>query len=100
MIWKIIFPPTTNITPKKFNNKTELQSSTYQHNNNFFKKKLTRRLTPQSGRNSTAADTNSFPYFAVKCFRMSINSGTSAHLGEAKITLETASFKSMGQFLK
>jgi hypothetical protein len=31
---------------------------------------------------------------------MSINSGTSAHLGEAKITLETASFKSMGQFLK
>ena len=62
--------------------------------------KLTMRPTPQSGRNSTAAEINSFPYLAVKCLRTSMSSGMSAHLGDANITLATASFRSMGQFLE
>lgn len=61
--------------------------------------KLTMRLTPLSGRSSMAAEVNSFPYFTVKCFRISRSSGMSAHLGDANITLATASFKSIGQFL-
>ena len=62
--------------------------------------KLTKRLTPQSGRTSRAELMNSFPYFAAKCLRISISSGKSAHLGDAKITLDTASFRSMGQLLQ
>lgn len=62
--------------------------------------KLAIRFTPQSGRNSIAAETNSFPYLDVICFFTSTSSGMSEHLGDANITLETASFKSMGQFLK
>ena len=58
------------------------------------------RLTPHSGRSSTAAEMNSFPYFAVKCLRTSWSSGISAHLGDAKTTLVTASFRSIGQFLE
>lgn len=58
------------------------------------------RLTPQSGRSSTAAEINSFPYLDVKCFLISMSSGMSPHLGEANITLETASFRSIGQFLE
>lgn len=62
--------------------------------------KLARRFTPQSGRNSTAAETNSFPYLAVICFRTSMSSGISEHRGDANITLAMASFKSMGQCLR
>lgn len=62
--------------------------------------KLAKRFTPESGRNSTAAETNSFPYLAIICFRTSMSSGMSEHLGDANITLEIASFKSMGHFLK
>lgn len=58
------------------------------------------RPTPQSGRNSVAAELNSFPYLAVKCLRISVSSGISAHLGDANITLAIASFRSMGQFLE
>lgn len=61
---------------------------------------LTLRLTPHSGRSSTAAEIKSFPYLAVKCLRISMSSGMSEHLGDAKITLVIASFKSLGQFLK
>lgn len=62
--------------------------------------KHARRFTPQSGRNSTAAETNSFPYFDTICFFTSMSSGMSEHLGVANITLAIASFKSMGQCLK
>lgn len=63
-------------------------------------KERTKRLTPQSGRSSTAADTKSFPYFEVNILRTSMSSGISAHLGDANITLQIASFKSIGQFLE
>jgi hypothetical protein len=62
--------------------------------------KLAKRFTPQLGRTSIAAEANSFPYFDVICFFTSASSGMSEHLGVANITLATASFKSMGQFLK
>lgn len=62
--------------------------------------KLTMLLTPHSGRTSSAAIMNSFPYFATNCFRTSMISGMSAHLEDANITLEMASFNSTGQFLK
>ena len=61
--------------------------------------KLTIRPTPQLGRSSRAAEVNSFPYFAVKCLETSLSSGISSHLADANMTLEIASFKSMGQFL-
>lgn len=57
------------------------------------------RFTPLSGRNSRAAEANSFPYFAVKFFRASTSSGMSEHLGAANITLVIASFRSIGQVL-
>jgi len=62
--------------------------------------RLAKRFTPQSGRNSTAAETNSRPYLAIICFFTTTSSGISEHLGDANITLEIASFKSMGQFLE
>lgn len=58
------------------------------------------RPTPEFGRRSRAAVTNSFPYFAEKCFLTSVSSGMSEHLGDAKITLAIASFRSIGQFLR
>lgn len=63
------------------------------------KSEHTIQLTPQSGRSSIALEINSFPYFAVKCFRISKSSGMSAHLGDANIKLAISSFKSIGQFL-
>lgn len=56
-------------------------------------------LTPQSGLNSRAAVVNSLPYFVKNCWRTSINSWTSAHLGDANITLDIASCRSTGQAL-
>lgn len=67
--------------------------------NNLIQLELTILLTPQSGRSSRADVTNSFPYFATNCLRTSVSSGISAHLGDANITLDIASFRSMGQFL-
>lgn len=60
---------------------------------------LTVRLTPESGRSSDAADTNSFPYFAVNKFLICNKSGTSEHLWEAKIMLDIASRNSGGHSL-
>jgi hypothetical protein len=60
---------------------------------------LTVRLTPQSGRNSVAAATNSFPYLVINKLRRCINSGKSEHLPDAKIILAIASRNSMGHSL-
>lgn len=57
------------------------------------------RLTPQSGKSSVAAATNSFPYLDANDNCTCSNSGRSAHLGAAKHTLEMASFKSRGHSL-
>ena len=70
-----------------------------EQNNAAITWKLTKRLTPQSGLTSSAEAMNSFPYFAKNCFRTSMSSGMSAHLGDANTTPATASLKSMGQLL-
>lgn len=60
---------------------------------------LTVRLTPESGRSSETAKTNSFPYFEVNKFLICNKSGTSEHLGAANIMLATASRSSVGHSL-
>lgn len=62
--------------------------------------KLTRLLTQASGRRSTAAETKSLPYFFSKRSRIRPSSGSSEHLGAAKIKLQIPSFKSAGHSLK
>jgi len=57
------------------------------------------KFAPPSGRNS-ASETNILPYFDMKCIFTSRSSGISVHNRLAYITLEIASFKSPGQFLK
>lgn len=64
-----------------------------------FESQLTVRLTPESGRSSDAAMTNSFPYFVANKFFTCNKSGTSEHLGEAKIMLAIASLSSIGHSL-
>jgi len=61
--------------------------------------RLTARLTPESGRSSDAAMLNSFPYFAASKFLICSKSGTSEHLGAAKIMLAIASRNSAGHSL-
>jgi hypothetical protein len=56
-------------------------------------------FTPQSGRSSAAAVTNSFPYLAENSECNCNNSGKSAHRGAANIKLVMGSFKSIGHSL-
>lgn len=60
---------------------------------------FTMRFTPESGRSSDTAETNSFPYLVVNKFLMCNKSGTSEHLGAAKIILAMASRNSGGHSL-
>ncbi len=60
---------------------------------------LTVRLTPESGRSSDTAMTNSLPYFAVNKFLICNKSGRSEHLGAANIMLAIASRNSEGHSL-
>lgn len=61
---------------------------------------VTMRFTPQLGRTSVAADTNSFPYFFSKIFLIATSSGISEHLGAANIKLAIPSFRSAGHSLE
>ncbi|KAF3591154.1 hypothetical protein DY000_02024982 [Brassica cretica] len=59
--------------------------------------KLTKRLTPESDCNPTAAETKSLPYLAEKCLTTSANSATSGNYkllgGEAEVAEEKREYE-------